>query len=105
MLPLPVPWPSSNWHAPAKRRRERPRVPIRTPEIPEILNESRWWESNPRPDDYKSPALPLRHTGVGVHVTAGRRAQTGWSDTRLRWWGVVGGVAVGGSLLRALRIG
>lgn len=25
--------------------------------------EGRWWESNPRPDDYKSPALPLRHTG------------------------------------------
>jgi hypothetical protein len=31
---------------------------------------SRWWESNPRPDDYKSPALPLRHTGVAVHATA-----------------------------------
>jgi hypothetical protein len=30
----------------------------------EVGNESRWWESNPRPDDYKSPALPLRHTGV-----------------------------------------
>ena len=25
---------------------------------------SRWWDSNPRPDDYKSPALPLRHTGL-----------------------------------------
>jgi len=32
---------------------------------------SRWWESNPRPDDYKSPALPLRHTGVAAHATAG----------------------------------
>ena len=34
---------------------------------------SRWWESNPRPDDYKSPALPLRHTGVADHATAGPR--------------------------------
>jgi hypothetical protein len=41
---------------------------------------SRWWESNPRPDDYKSPALPLRHTGVAVHATA---ATT--SDPVVRW--------------------
>jgi Protein of unknown function (DUF3263) len=37
----------------------------------DIFLSSRWWESNPRPDDYKSPALPLRHTGVAVHATAG----------------------------------
>jgi len=31
---------------------------------------SRRWDSNPRPDDYKSPALPLRHAGVGVRLVA-----------------------------------
>ena len=34
---------------------------------------SRWWDSNPRPDDYKSPALPLRHTGVAVELRAETR--------------------------------
>jgi hypothetical protein len=43
--------------------------------------ESRWWESNPRPDDYKSPALPLRHTGGTVHATAA----PGAGDPGHRW--------------------
>ena len=40
---------------------------------------SRWWESNPRPDDYKSPALPLRHTGLHAVSRRERRlsVQTG----------------------------
>jgi hypothetical protein len=59
--------------------------------------ESRWWESNPRPDDYKSPALPLRHTGVAVHATAAPGDRTRLRGGRCvaggtGWWGPAGGI-------------
>jgi hypothetical protein len=44
---------------------------------PSVCDGSRWWESNPRPDDYKSPALPLRHTGV----VASRYFRAGWFES------------------------
>jgi Protein of unknown function (DUF3263) len=47
-------------------------------------NQSRWWDSNPRPDDYKSSALPAApHRPTADHGSAGP-GQVLASSTR-RW--------------------
>ena len=44
-------------------------------ERPGVINQSRRWGLNPRPTDYKSVALPLRHTGKWPQSRTGEYRQ------------------------------